>query len=173
VASFALFVCTGHAGQVTRLGSDPEELEGRRRAPDGWLDARRALRTGRGAEPMGLGNVGVPPAPAAPLPEPRNMSRQPAIDPVVPEPWADLESPAAAPSPAADQPIDEPWREEPLWPPIAEPAESGWSLTPEPAWSLADDAPDSRNDTASPADDAAAEAASVRGGRSPRRVSGE
>lgn len=176
VTSFALFVCTGHAGQVTRLGSDPEELEGRLRAPEGWLDARRALRTGRGAEPLGLANVGLPPAPAAPLPEPRNMSRRPAIDPLASlEPWADDESPAAAPGAAATQPIDEPWQEEPLWPPIAEPAESGWSLTSEPVWSLADDVPNSRNDPAAsnPGDDSAADAASVRRGRSPRRATGE
>lgn len=73
VTSFALFVCTGHAGQVTAPGRDPEELEGRRRVPEGWLDVRRALRTGRGAEPLGLTDVRTPTAPAVPLPEPRNL----------------------------------------------------------------------------------------------------
>jgi len=104
------------------------------------------------------------------------MSRRPAIDPLASlEPWADDESPAAAPGAAATQPIDEPWQEEPLWPPIAEPAESGWSLTSEPVWSLADDVPNSRNDPAAsnPGDDSAADAASVRRGRSPRRATGE
>jgi membrane protease YdiL (CAAX protease family) len=91
VTSFALFVCTGHAGQVTLRGRDPEELEGRRRVPEGWLDARRVLRTGHGAEPLGLIDVRTPPAPAAPLPEPRNLGPARAIqpEPAVPSelPW--------------------------------------------------------------------------------------
>jgi membrane protease YdiL (CAAX protease family) len=40
LTSFALFVFTGHAGQVTRRGLEPEEIEATRR-PEGWLDARR------------------------------------------------------------------------------------------------------------------------------------
>ncbi len=174
VASFALFVCTGHAGQVTRSGGDPEEVELRRRAPEGWLDARRALRTGRGAEPMGLANFGLPPAPVAPLPEPRNMGRPPAPDPAAEfDPWGDFESPAPAPgAPAVAPDAQTAAPEEPLWPPIAEPVE--------PVWSLADDAPNPSYDPAvidpadhAPADAASADAASVRRGRSPRRATGE
>ena len=87
VTSFALFVCTGHAGQVTPRGRDPEELEGRRRAPDGWLDARRALRTGRGAEPLGLMDELPPPAqPTGPLPEPRTLASSQTIEPEPTEP---------------------------------------------------------------------------------------
>jgi membrane protease YdiL (CAAX protease family) len=44
LTSFALFVFTGHAGQVTRRGLEPEEIEARRR-PEGWLDARRRDET--------------------------------------------------------------------------------------------------------------------------------
>src|ERR1035437_8944340 len=87
VTSFALFVCTGHAGQVTPRGRDPEELEGRRRAPDGWLDARRALRTGRGGGPRGLMDELPPPAqPTGPLPEPRNLASSQTIQPAPTEP---------------------------------------------------------------------------------------
>ncbi|MGD0861410.1 MAG: CPBP family intramembrane glutamic endopeptidase [Candidatus Limnocylindrales bacterium] len=39
VTSFALFVCTGHAGHVARRGAEPEEREALR-LPDGWRDAR-------------------------------------------------------------------------------------------------------------------------------------
>ena len=40
VTTFALFVCTGHAGQVRR-GPEPDELEALRR-PEGWHDVRRS-----------------------------------------------------------------------------------------------------------------------------------
>ncbi|MGA2514151.1 MAG: CPBP family intramembrane glutamic endopeptidase [Candidatus Limnocylindrales bacterium] len=50
VASFALFVCTGHPGQVPLAGWEPEELA-RRSLPEGWQDARRPLSPDRGAEP--------------------------------------------------------------------------------------------------------------------------
>jgi hypothetical protein len=43
--SFALFVFTGHAGQVAPAGLEPEEVERRQRPPEGWLDAR--LPSGR------------------------------------------------------------------------------------------------------------------------------
>jgi hypothetical protein len=49
LTAFALFVCTGHAGQVLRRGQEPEELDERRRAPDGWQEARRL------SEPRNLG----------------------------------------------------------------------------------------------------------------------
>ena len=51
VTSFAVFVCTGHAGQVPRVGQEPEEIELRKQLPEGWQDARRPLVAGRGAEP--------------------------------------------------------------------------------------------------------------------------
>jgi hypothetical protein len=52
--SFALFVCTGHAGQVARAGFEPEEVERRRRPPEGWLDVWRPAVAGRGAAARGL-----------------------------------------------------------------------------------------------------------------------
>jgi membrane protease YdiL (CAAX protease family) len=54
VTSFAVFVCTGHSGQVPRTGFEPEELALRGRPPVGWQDARRPLSSGRAAEPRGL-----------------------------------------------------------------------------------------------------------------------
>jgi membrane protease YdiL (CAAX protease family) len=54
ITSFAVFVCTGHAGQVPRPGFEPEELELRRRMPEGWQDARKPATPGRGAEPRGF-----------------------------------------------------------------------------------------------------------------------
>lgn len=52
--SFAVFVCTGHAGQVPKAGREPEELAARNQVPEGWQDARRPLVPGRGAEPRGF-----------------------------------------------------------------------------------------------------------------------
>jgi len=40
VASFALFVCTGHAGQAAFAGIEPEELAQRAMPPEGWQDPR-------------------------------------------------------------------------------------------------------------------------------------
>ena len=54
ITTFAVFVCTGHAGQVPRLGLEPEELELRKRLPEGWQDARKPAAPGRGAEPRGF-----------------------------------------------------------------------------------------------------------------------
>lgn len=54
VTSFALFVCTGHAGQVPPVGREPEELALRTALPEGWQDARRPTNPGRGAEPKGF-----------------------------------------------------------------------------------------------------------------------
>jgi hypothetical protein len=57
MTSFALFVCTGHAGQVPMRGDEFEEGGHNLKAPDGWQDARRVLlaraekqRARRGAE---------------------------------------------------------------------------------------------------------------------------
>jgi hypothetical protein len=36
VTRFSVFLCTGHAGQVALRGTEPEEVEKRRRVPDGW-----------------------------------------------------------------------------------------------------------------------------------------
>ncbi len=52
VASFALFVFTGHAGQVSFAGNEPEELAQRSQLPEGWQDARQPRVAGRGAEPL-------------------------------------------------------------------------------------------------------------------------
>jgi membrane protease YdiL (CAAX protease family) len=51
VTSFAVFVCTGHAGQVPLAGLESEEMESLRLPPEGWQDARWSLVAGRGAEP--------------------------------------------------------------------------------------------------------------------------
>ena len=36
VTRFSVFLCTGHAGQVAPRGRETEEIERRRRPPDGW-----------------------------------------------------------------------------------------------------------------------------------------
>lgn len=47
--SFAVFVFTGHAGQVPSEGSEPEEVALRRQIPEGWQDTRRPVAaTGAG-----------------------------------------------------------------------------------------------------------------------------
>ncbi len=43
VTSFAVFVCTGHTGQVPPDGNEPEEVALRRQIPTGWQDARRPV----------------------------------------------------------------------------------------------------------------------------------
>jgi hypothetical protein len=52
--SFAVFVCTGHPGQVPAVGKEPEDLAARNGVPQGWQDARWPLVPGRGAEPRGF-----------------------------------------------------------------------------------------------------------------------
>jgi CAAX prenyl protease-like protein len=42
VTRLAMFVCTGHAGQVAARGAEAEDIERRRRTPDGW----RVIGTG-------------------------------------------------------------------------------------------------------------------------------
>ncbi len=54
VTSFAVFVCTGHAGQVPQAGQEPEDLAARNQSPEGWQLARRPSVAGLGAEPGGL-----------------------------------------------------------------------------------------------------------------------
>jgi Type II CAAX prenyl endopeptidase Rce1-like len=56
--SFAVFVFTGHAGQVPLAGREPEEIEARLRPPEGWRDARPALAAGRAAESGDLDFIG-------------------------------------------------------------------------------------------------------------------
>jgi hypothetical protein len=36
ITRFSVFLCTGHAGQVALRGTEPEEVEKRRRVPEGW-----------------------------------------------------------------------------------------------------------------------------------------
>jgi hypothetical protein len=36
VTRFAVFLCTGHLGQTMPRGREVEEIEKRRRPPDGW-----------------------------------------------------------------------------------------------------------------------------------------
>lgn len=45
--SFALFVCTGHAGQAAALGREPEEVEAATQLPEGWRVAGRPTEWGR------------------------------------------------------------------------------------------------------------------------------
>jgi membrane protease YdiL (CAAX protease family) len=52
--SFAVFVCTGHAGQVPQAGQELEDVAARDRLPAGWQDARPALVARRGAKSRGL-----------------------------------------------------------------------------------------------------------------------
>ena len=54
MTSFAVFVCTGHAGHVPPTGQESEEVELRKLPPEGWQDARRPKVAGRGAEPRGF-----------------------------------------------------------------------------------------------------------------------
>lgn len=46
ITRVAVFVCTGHAGQVAARGSEAEDIERRRRTPDGW----RVIGTGNRQE---------------------------------------------------------------------------------------------------------------------------
>jgi hypothetical protein len=52
--SFAVFVCTGHAGQVPQAGQEPEDVAARSQLPEGWQIAGRPSVAGRGAGPGGL-----------------------------------------------------------------------------------------------------------------------
>ena len=52
--AFAVFVCTGHGGQIPKAGQEPEDVAARTRMPAGWEDARRPSLPGRGAEPRGF-----------------------------------------------------------------------------------------------------------------------
>jgi membrane protease YdiL (CAAX protease family) len=53
VTSFAIFVCTGHPGQVPLTGREPEELELVNELPEGWQDVRRPTVAGHDAAPPG------------------------------------------------------------------------------------------------------------------------
>jgi hypothetical protein len=57
VASFALFVCTGHAGQAQPVGREPEELESQKQTPEGWQDVRRGVAPA-GTEPGDFEEIG-------------------------------------------------------------------------------------------------------------------
>jgi hypothetical protein len=46
ITRLAVFVCTGHAGQVATRGGESEDIERRRRTPDGW----RVIGTGNRQE---------------------------------------------------------------------------------------------------------------------------
>jgi membrane protease YdiL (CAAX protease family) len=54
VTTFAVFVFTGHAGQVQSVGREPEEIESLQGLPAGWQDARRGSFAGPGADPGDL-----------------------------------------------------------------------------------------------------------------------
>jgi len=44
ITRVAIFLATGHAGQLAPRGTEPEEVERRRRAPDGWRAVERTHR---------------------------------------------------------------------------------------------------------------------------------
>jgi len=46
ITRLAMFVCTGHAGQVAARGREAEDIERRRRTPDGW----RVIGSGKSQE---------------------------------------------------------------------------------------------------------------------------
>ena len=50
ISRFAIFVCTGHAGQVKRFGEEPEEVAEDRLPPAGWqvVDEAAAAPVPRG-----------------------------------------------------------------------------------------------------------------------------
>ncbi len=56
VTRFALFITTGHAGQVTRRGREPEEVDLVRRPPRGWEAARTPSHKGM-PEPRGMAEL--------------------------------------------------------------------------------------------------------------------
>jgi len=58
--SFAVFVFTGHAGQVPQAGQEPEDVAARNGLPEGWQDARPPLVEGRGAKSRGLADQIAP-----------------------------------------------------------------------------------------------------------------
>ncbi len=60
VTSFAVFVCTGHPGQVPLTGREPEEIELLTRRPEGWQDARRATVPRNAPEPGPAEEPGAP-----------------------------------------------------------------------------------------------------------------
>jgi hypothetical protein len=72
--SFALFVCTGHAGQVAPPGFEPEEVERRRRPPEGWLDVWRPAVAGRAAAARGVADAGPSGYGGRPVPTPARGS---------------------------------------------------------------------------------------------------
>ena len=47
ITRFAIFVCTGHAGQVRPVGHEPEEELAERMPPEGWKIVREAERLSR------------------------------------------------------------------------------------------------------------------------------
>jgi membrane protease YdiL (CAAX protease family) len=52
--SFAVFVCTGHAGHIPKAGREPEDMAAHSQLPEGWRDAREPSLAGRGAEQSGF-----------------------------------------------------------------------------------------------------------------------
>jgi hypothetical protein len=50
VTSFAVFVCTGHAGQVPAAGREPEEIAVRKLPPPGWQGVRSWVAPGNASE---------------------------------------------------------------------------------------------------------------------------
>jgi Type II CAAX prenyl endopeptidase Rce1-like len=52
ITRVAIFLATGHAGQLAPRGTEPEEVERRRRAPDGWRVVERGTRDQALREPL-------------------------------------------------------------------------------------------------------------------------
>ncbi|HKB29030.1 MAG TPA: CPBP family intramembrane glutamic endopeptidase, partial [Candidatus Limnocylindrales bacterium] len=52
ITRVAIFLSTGHAGQLAPRGTEPEEVDRRRRAPDGWRVVDRGTRDPLLREPV-------------------------------------------------------------------------------------------------------------------------
>jgi hypothetical protein len=52
ITRVAIFLSTGHAGQLAPRGTEPEEVERRRRAPEGWRVVERGTRDPALREPL-------------------------------------------------------------------------------------------------------------------------
>ncbi len=62
--TFALFLCTGHAGQVPPFGEEPEEVLARHR-PEGWVEVPAKMKSAR---PAAAPVAASAPGPAHPAP---------------------------------------------------------------------------------------------------------
>jgi hypothetical protein len=52
ITRVAIFLSTGHAGQLAPRGTEPEEVDRRRRTPEGWRVVERGTRDPQLREPV-------------------------------------------------------------------------------------------------------------------------